>query len=114
MTTEIIVIEKEDLVKPAVLTGEWCGPVRLSNKQPEYVGFGYVIHVPMFAYVAANAEIVNKLLKRSMKMEKRNPVFMRTEREFARLTFCYGDKRTATMAYDLFKNMTRTLYKNWL
>lgn len=88
--------------------------VRRSVKQPSHVGFGYVIHLPLDSFKKVNSDRVNLLVARGMKVEYKQPVFLRTEMPYVKLSFHYGDENTAKTAFAVMSAYTANSYKNWL
>ena len=91
-----------------------CGEPRLSESQPVNVGFGFVIFLPKENFDRALSVKVNHFRTRGMIVRKERPVFLRTERDYIRLSFLYGDSETATEAFDYFGAFTKMIFKNWL
>lgn len=86
----------------------------VSNKQPKHIGAAYVIHAPLHLLKDFNEDMLRSYGLRGMRVQPRQPVFLRTDTKFMRITFNYGDKATASEVYAKLKAVSRLVYRNWL
>ena len=86
----------------------------LSKVQPKNVGYPYVMHVPASILLSIPENQLHQLAANGMWMKKGKPLFLKTELNYLRVSFKYGDAETALQAYELFKKHTRHVFKNWL
>lgn len=84
------------------------------SKQPNYIGFGFVIHVPIEVFSKIPKNVLMDLGDAGMEAEAKQPIFYKTKIPFARLTFNRGDAKTALKAYSVFKEVTNLVFKNWI
>lgn len=85
-----------------------------ASKQPNYIGFGFVIHVPTEVFARIPKSILQSLGDLGMEAEAKQPIFYKTKIPFARITFHRGDAKTALNAYATFKEVTNLVFKNWI
>lgn len=87
---------------------------KLSAKQPPFTGFGFIIHLPKNDFDRALSIKLTKLRAAGMIVKNSQPIFLRTKRDYVRLSFCYGDYTTAKEAFLYLSNFTNSIFKNWL
>ena len=102
---------KNEIVK---INNEEIKILGLSKVQPKHVGFPYVMHVPASILLSIPENQLQQLAANGMRMKKDKPLFLKTELNYLRVSFNYGDAETALQAYGLFKKHTRHVFKNWL
>lgn len=106
-------IIEEDTSEVIKINGDEIKILGLSNKQPKNIGYPYVIHVPVSILLCVPEDQMQLLASKGMWMKKDKPLFLKTEMNYLRVGFNYGDAKTALQAYELFKKHTRHVYKNW-
>ena len=106
-----IIEEKNEIIK---INNDEIKLLGLSKVQPKHVGFPYVIHVPASILLCIPENQLQLLAAKGMWMRKDKPLFLKTELNYLRVSFNYGDAETALQAYGLFKKHTRHVFKNWL
>ena len=85
-----------------------------SEKQPKYIGHGFVIHVPTETFRKVDPTTLWNLGDLGMVAEAKQPIFYKTKTPFARLTFNRGDAATALKAFAAFKSVSNLVFKNWI
>lgn len=85
-----------------------------ASKQPNYIGFGFVIHVPTEVFARVPKTVLQSLGEAGMEAEAKQPIFYKTKIPYARITFKRGDAKTALKAYAVFKEVTNLVFKNWI
>ncbi len=91
-----------------------CSQPHVSEKQPKHIGPGYVLHLPLADLKTVPQFQLETWGSKGMRAEPGQPLFLRTERKFVRVTFNRGDVATATMVYQHLSTKSRDLFKNWL
>ena len=104
---------EEDKTEVIKINGDELKLLGLSKIQPKNVGYPYVIHVPVSILHCLPENQMQVLASKGMWMKKDKPLFLKTEMNYLRVGFKYGDAKTAIQAYELFKKHTRHVFKNW-
>lgn len=106
----IIEEDKSEVIK---INGDEIKILGLSNNQPKNIGYPYVMHVPSIILQLVPENQMQLLASKGMWMKKDKPLFLKTDLNYLRVGFKYGDAKTALQAYELFKKHTRHVFKNW-
>lgn len=107
--TDIVDVDFKETISFAIPAPK----IKVTATNPEEGGFPYIIHAPMIVFKTIPEETLRYLGGKGVRAEKSQPIFLRTNVPYSRISIKRGDTATAVGLYNLLSSISPGVYKNW-